>query len=1102
MAIQNYRGDLELPELPNTPDKPNTSSTNLIRPQQFTRKNLKLILHVITGELKKRGTKTPHIFLPYRSKVDDTKLELFLRRIFPNGELIPLQSKQDERFVKQILESFDEFTLICSLKYLWSRLPNNEIIGWDVYLEFKRREKEAGYPKSAFLSIMPKCLSSPAHASIVYDFLDLLISLASNSQYNYLSGRKIAKMSSLWAFNGYSRFSRSAFYDATMNNEHNFMEGLEAWKSSSEALFHLLLSFLRAMLPESENDTLKLPKTLQSLLITNSYPPVKNTDSMKSIITIPCVYVRSTKKSANVYELISKVRHTLSFDKKDCFLSIENYTILKNIFRKKSTTEIVDTLTEESRRILSRLTADHIDSEYDIYPGWSKSSKSKDDANIPLFSEITIHDVSLQDYYIWTWLSSLGSDQTHHMKNLFGRSLVVEAGLRGFQKWLIITEETMSADDYIHHFKMQDTGSSPLSYTFGGNDAIPTTPIDNPPLVPTKGRVTSTESYKEAPLPPLPTDDGSNVSTNPPSDILPKYNINTKLDVSQVTGFEEEDDYVYPSQVNAENVNNDYLEYLDQLSERSRTPRSIANSNSSNTRRPPPPPLNILESNLSNSGRSSSDSKNRLNHEIFNSRFEADKPKPGFEHEANFLSPIESPTRFSGLTQYYSPSKDDSDYKEPFDEYETEADRLAKLKLNPSNEPYDNYFVSGADSPDPKYISGSTVGSNMHPPAIPQFETPSQQEPEPKTKETKEEKEERRRRRRERKERKKREEAEQQATEYGFPGAPPPDVLPMANGAPIMQPYANASGEALPPFNYLPEQLPSQSLEPGSPKRSKDKKKEKKKKKKHHHHHHHEGEQYYGEEQYYDQERHSYPMMANDAPQAEFSHQVPDVMVSTANMGEFYPDGRPISAASHVSSSPNKSFVNSNYNYSTVYGSHQHQLQSPPPSANRHSHEAYNGGEVKPQRSSAPEVYQNPSPYHQQYPPQGMPPPGHYSQEHLVPGYAPGPPPNQQPFMTPPMSYGFSTSPQRPGFVPSPQMMPPQQNGYYGQPQHMQYMAMNHDSSPMAANISPTPVKSPNKLTTSDLAVMNMPTMGARNKNNKPNKANLRAALNQGGFGI
>ncbi|OBA23400.1 DUF1708-domain-containing protein, partial [Metschnikowia bicuspidata var. bicuspidata NRRL YB-4993] len=437
--------DLDLPVLPAMHER----NHQLISDSQLTRRKLQGLLHIMTAELKARGTKTPHIFLPFRSRVDDTKLNLLLRRIFPGGVMVDTSQKA---IVRTILNDFDEFTLICGLKYLWCRLPNSEIIGWPVYLEFKRKEHEAGYPKDAFLTIMPKCLLSSSHASIVYDFLDLMISIASNSQYNHLNGRKVAKMASIWAFRSRPS-STSAFYDATLISERDFLDGLEAWKQMCNGLFHLLLSFLRAMLPDTEADTLNLPKTLQSLLITNSYPPPENSNSVKSVITIPCVSVRSTRKSKDPYELISKVRRSLSFDKKDFFLSIENFTILKNIFQKPSTADIVSTFSEESRRVISRLTADPIPSEFGLYPGWAQESLDLEEPDIPLYSEVRITSVTLQDYFIWTWLSSLGSDQTSNIKSIFGRSIVVEAGLRGFQKWMVLSETTIQPEEYISIFK-------------------------------------------------------------------------------------------------------------------------------------------------------------------------------------------------------------------------------------------------------------------------------------------------------------------------------------------------------------------------------------------------------------------------------------------------------------------------------------------------------------------------------------------------------------------------------------------------------------------------------------------------------------------------
>lgn len=690
--------DMELPEIPGSNARKNERT--IIRSDQFTRKKLRGILHLITGELKARGTKTPHIFLPFRSRIDDAKLELFISKVFPRGELV---SMFDEAEVIDILRKFDEFTLICGLKYLWSRLPNNEIIGWDVYLEYKRKEKEAGYPKGAFLSIMPKCLSSPAHASIVYDFLDLLISMASNSQYNYLSGRKIAKMSSLWAFNGTTKPHQSPFYDATLDKENTFIDGLEFWKPSSEALFHLLLSFLRAMLPENESDTLKLPKTLQSLLITNSYPPSESTDSIKSIITIPCVVIRSTKISSNVYELLSKVRNTISFNKKDSFLSIENYTILKNIFLKSSTKEIVSSLTEESRRILGRLDADPIESNYDLYPGWARPD-IETDPDIPLFSQINIENVSLQDYYIWTWLSSLASDQTSHNKKLFGRSIVVEASLKGFQKWLIITEQVLSSEEYIKHF--------------------------TEPSKSTDKRNLSSESYKNLPLPPPPPPVKENVG------LLPKYRFNN--DDFKMEIVSDNDDYIYPTEVNDDELS-DYRRYLDSVNEQQDgeladafKKTSLHSTDKKATYRPPPPPLESKEFSPTVSKYDQNPGQMQQNYDsslqmhqpyhyendIQHMRNTGPVPIHGQMNEPNpkklstssamsssasqYLTPEGSNSPQKGIVSpYYSPNKfsqghtDNTRFKEPYENYETEYERYLKLRNAKSDEPFDDYHIEG-----------------------------------------------------------------------------------------------------------------------------------------------------------------------------------------------------------------------------------------------------------------------------------------------------------------------------------------------------------------------------------------------------------------------
>lgn len=1186
MVSHNRSGDsvdLQLPSLPNSSTKSTSSSESIINPHHLTRKKLKLILHLITAELKHRGTKTPHIFLPFRSRIDDTKLEIFLRRIFPNGDLIPINNKDDEHNVKKKLKNFDEFTLICSLKYLWSRLPNNEIIGWDVYLEYKRREKEAGYPRNAFLSIMPKCLSSPAHASIVYDFLDILISIASNSQYNYLSGRKIAKMSSLWAFNGYSKHFKSAFFDATLDKEFNFIEGLESWKSSSDALFHLLLSFLRAMLPDNEADTLKLPKTLQSLLITNSYPPAQNSDSIKSIITIPCVCVKSTKRSKNAYDLLSKVKKTLSFDKKDSFLSIENYTILKNIFRKDSTDEIVDTLTEESRRILNRITADPIDSEYGLYPGWAKPPANDevddDSENIPLYSQISIHDVSLQDYYIWTWLSSLGSDQTSHIKRLFGRSLVVEAGLRGFQKWLIVTEEQMSPDEYIRHFKTVE------------NDHPNYHPSNREfrPSVPEKDRAVSNGSYKDMPLPPPP------LPSKDDNSLLPNYEFDEtdhRIDVGEMAAAnngaeeDEEDYYVYPSQVNGE-ASDDYTKYLQGLNEQQ--DESLANAfnqkaslthtkSTSSRHRRPPPPMDLQE-----------------------------PPQPPVA--SNDYHP-EPPV--PEKTPFYSTSSGGDAFKEPYEDYETDAEKAARLKqLQVSEEPFDNYYIPGIATkndhkqqpsnplPSHEEYQPGTAGEQYLPPVANETLSPQRDIQDganlsatsPETSASSpmkdEEKEERRRKRKEKKERKRREEAEQAAmypyNQFGyFPQGPPPGYPP------IMDPNGSFDNMGLPPPGFLSTGMPSQmgmgdyggmnmpGEESTSPKKSKDpnRKKDKKKKKKDGYSTESSPEKPFANTATSPhQHKDTLPPIPSEMAEHDLSYHEQQSHVPALTVTD------PAHETSPIHETPVSPPTAQSQSYANDYGYNEpvyhntlppapapvHNLSrgpSPHPIQTQNTH--YDQGPTSAPVNSYPNVVHSPNgsaSYHgQEYSnqPTAQTPSANLRQSAPVKASAQGYSP--QPFMSPPAQlqelfhpnqqyYGYPQYQQQPqyqhpqhlpgqmqysnqpGYAPQqygkpapygqsmPQNQAPIGNPYMGQqpmaPMGFQPIApMGGGMPPMAGGMPPMaggmppmvggmPPRARPQPTTSDLAMMNMPSISAKHgKNAKPNKANLRAALNQGGFGI
>lgn len=223
-----------------------------------------------------------------------------------------------------------------ALKYIWCRLPNAEIVGWKSYLEFKYREEDLKFPQKAFLELMPQCLASPNHASIVYDFFDLIVTLASNSRVNKMSARKISKMCAIWAFNGppataSTTDSQIPDFGSTKNRPNNSLQdGLDEWIPGSDAMFHLLLAFLKSFVPE-DLESSKLPKSLKSLLFNNEYPPAESTAySSETILTIPLVTLKTDKFSRKPWQLLERCNELLDFQDHDAFEAREDYALLKS----------------------------------------------------------------------------------------------------------------------------------------------------------------------------------------------------------------------------------------------------------------------------------------------------------------------------------------------------------------------------------------------------------------------------------------------------------------------------------------------------------------------------------------------------------------------------------------------------------------------------------------------------------------------------------------------------------------------------------------------------------------------------------------------------
>ncbi|KAH3661915.1 hypothetical protein OGAPHI_006094 [Ogataea philodendri] len=413
---------------------------------EFQRKDVKDVIHIITSEIKRKGTKTPYLLLPFRPQQHDSKLKAFLKEIFDHANLA------DEQIIKSAAKRADEFVLVSALKFFWCRLPGNCVIGWKTYTKFVTLDEEAGFPKRAFLEFMPSCLSSGAHASIVYDFFDLIVALTLNSKQNMLSAKKIARLCGLWAFH------------SVKNNQAetpSFERGMYEWIPAGDATFHLLLSFLNTMPPKGQVE--KLPRALQQVLKSTPYPPPptsKNSGSSSRFLQeVPMVTIKVNNPSKNPAELLVRVSKTLKFNDPAVFYTREDYLLLKRLF--KDPDGLISKLSSEGSRLLDNMCLYDEDMVNDgnngdelafkLVPGWSEDMTTPKPVEL-MDSDYFVASVSratIDDYFIWTWLSSLGSEETSLKKKMFGKTYIMEVELaEGFKKWVIVEEQDVERDGY------------------------------------------------------------------------------------------------------------------------------------------------------------------------------------------------------------------------------------------------------------------------------------------------------------------------------------------------------------------------------------------------------------------------------------------------------------------------------------------------------------------------------------------------------------------------------------------------------------------------------------------------------------------------------
>lgn len=419
---------------------------------KFSREKVKGPVHLITAALKERGAHVEYLMIPFRPEQTNEKLLKFLNLMFPMGNGNPVS----ERNQMKIIAKSEITTLFQSLKYIWCRLPHGEVVGWKSYMQFRSKEKEQGYPTKSFLEIMPQCLASPNQASIVYDFFDLIISISLQSKVNKMSARKIARMCGLWAF-GKEKLQyelQDYAFDSIPPSKgltnNSIQEGLKQWLPGSDAMFHLLLAFAKSFLNKDLEHS-KLPRSLRNLLLNNSYPPSQDlVYKSETLLTVPLVTLKTDKFSKKPWELLERCNQLLDFENYNGFEAREDYALLKSLFKKKNNIEgISRKMSGESKRLMKLMSTKHST----FQAGWAPRRCLEN--TLHLEEAIEVSRIDIDDYFIWTWLSTLSYEQTSDKRKLFGRSLILEFEFDGFKKWVVFQECDITVehnkDDQLKH---------------------------------------------------------------------------------------------------------------------------------------------------------------------------------------------------------------------------------------------------------------------------------------------------------------------------------------------------------------------------------------------------------------------------------------------------------------------------------------------------------------------------------------------------------------------------------------------------------------------------------------------------------------------------
>ncbi|KAJ5032010.1 morphogenesis protein [Bipolaris maydis] len=217
------------------------------------------LVHVCTQEIKSRALDMPFMLLPFRPTSDTSASRNFVRNFFKaayeeTGQFSGEQLAQELRLTAPL-------TLCSIIKWCWSRLPGG-VVTWDAYELFRIGESDSNFARHSFDTFIPMSVDSESRKSIIFDFFDLLSSVAARGKTNGMGGRKLSRLAGWWAFE---------FHE----DNKGFDGGYRTWEKAADAASHLFFAYLRSLSPDTNvvGAISTLPRSLQALLSQTEYPP-------------------------------------------------------------------------------------------------------------------------------------------------------------------------------------------------------------------------------------------------------------------------------------------------------------------------------------------------------------------------------------------------------------------------------------------------------------------------------------------------------------------------------------------------------------------------------------------------------------------------------------------------------------------------------------------------------------------------------------------------------------------------------------------------------------------------------------------------------------